>query len=218
MNGTYTGQSSSWLAKDRSSLVRTVAPDFATDPLSVAYVRDEHLRGVNGSAEDAYIEKLIRASIGMAEHRTGRTLLTQTWAWSLSGFPGGCLELPLSPVQSVSIDYVDADGALQTLGGSPYPYLFVNPTVESNRPAFIAPLYGQVWPTTRAQREAVIITIVAGYPEVNAFATIPDEINQGRLLVIGELYKQRSESVHAFNQNPAMRGANNLWDNWRVFR
>jgi uncharacterized phiE125 gp8 family phage protein len=201
-------------------LVRTEAPDASSDPLTLAATRDDHLRSPNGTAEDTYIERLIRVSLRMAERRTRRVLLTQTWQLVMDRFPCGAIELPIAPVQSVtSIAYIDPDGVEQTFGGSPLPYELLNPTLESNVRACVVLAYDQAWPATRTQRDAVTVTLVAGYPDVGspAVADVPEDITQGRLLVIGELYKQRSESVHAMSQNPALRGADGLWDAWRVF-
>ena len=207
------------------TLTRIERPEDADDPLTVDYIRDQHLRAANGTAEDTYIDSLRKVSLNAAEHRTGRLLLPQTWLLSRDCVPP-CLEieLPIAPIQSVdAITYVDVNGAVQTFGGSPSPWTLVNPTVESNRLATIRLAYNQVWPVTRSEPGAFRVMVTVGYPVVNSgspavgIVAIPDDIQHGRLLVIGELYKQRSESVHASNQNPAIRGANSLWDNWRVF-
>jgi hypothetical protein len=47
--------------------------------------------------------------------------------------------------------------------------------------------------------------------------SIPEDILHGQLLVIGEMYKLRSLSVHAFNQAPAVLQARNLWNAYRVY-
>lgn len=200
-------------------LIRTDALDYETDSLSVEMVID-HLRSANGTAENDYLERLIKASIRLFEHRTGRLLLPQTWTWSRDVAPcEAWVCVPLTPIVSVdAIDYIDPNGDAQTFGGSPSPWTLSNPTLESNAPAVLRLAYGQIWPATRNQPDAWSVSLTAGYPIVGGECAIPEDIQQGRLLVIGELYKQRSESVHASNQSPAIRGANALWDSWRVFR
>lgn len=196
--------------------------DLAIDPLTVAFVRDQHLRAPNGSLEDDYIGRLIKTSLRMAQRITQRKLFTQQWECVTDAFPPACreLEIPLAPLQSIdAITYIDADGNEQTWGGSPLPYVVRNPTVESNRRAVLYPAFDVEWPTTRAARDAVTMLVTVGYPETGSplVADVPDDITHGRLLVIGELYKQRSESVHAFNQNPAVLRARDLWMGYRVY-
>jgi hypothetical protein len=75
----------------------------------------------------------------------------------------------------------------------------------------IAPLYDEVWPTTRAVPDAVRVEFVCGY------TTVPEDIDHGRLVMMGEMYKQRSLSVHAMNQNPALIHARDIWLNYRAY-
>lgn len=201
--------------------LRDVAPDLTLDPLELGTVRDDHLRSAVGEGvEDDYIERLMRTSLGMGERGTRRFWLPQTWRLLLDRFPGGCSDILVdrAPLNEVTgITYVDPDGVTQTFGGSPLAYEVENPSVETNAYARIRLAYGESWPSTRGQRRAVTITVVLGYPTVDGSVAIPDDLLHGRLLVIGELYKQRSESVHAFNQNPAILRAQALWQAWRVY-
>jgi hypothetical protein len=75
----------------------------------------------------------------------------------------------------------------------------------------ITPLYDEVWPTTRAVPDAVRVEFVCGY------TTVPEDIDHGRLVMMGEMYKQRSLSVHAMNQNPALIQARDIWLNYRAY-
>lgn len=186
--------------------------------LELAFVRDQHLRSPNGTAEDAYIKTLIATSQSLAERITRRALLTQTWRLVLDGFPEtatGAITIPKPPLQSVtSITYVDEDGVTQTWGGSPLPYEVSAPSGPTAGYARIRLAYDQSWPTTRTQADAVIVTFVAGWEDVEQ---VPADIIHAQLLIIGELYKQRSDSVHAFNQNPALIRSRDLLLNYRVF-
>lgn len=184
--------------------------------LTLAFVRDQHLRSPNGTAEDAYIKSLIATSQRLAERITRRSLLTQTWDYVLDAFPCGTasIVIPRPPIQSVtSVTYIDADGVEQTWGGSPLSYDVSIPSGPTAGYARIAPAYGQTWPVARTQMDAVRVRFVAGWEDVE---NVPEDIIHGQLLVIGELYKQRSESVHAFNQNPALIRARDLWLQYRV--
>jgi len=194
-------------------------PDFTQDSLGLSFVRFQHLRSTNGSLEDDYIEHLIRTSYRTAESfLQGRVLIPQTWRLIMSGFPWGYIELPFGPVLSVeSIAYVDGAGDDQTLLGSPAEFDVDLESGPKGGRAKIHPLYGASWPSTRTQHNAVVVTYTAGYELVDGVASIPEDIDHGRLMVIGEMYKQRSESVHAFSQNPAMRPVRSLWAPYRMY-
>jgi uncharacterized phiE125 gp8 family phage protein len=195
------------------------APDLTKDPLLLAAVRDDHLRSPNGTAEDDYITRLMTTSLRMAERVTNRSLLPTLRRQVMDRFP--CeIVLQHPPLASVeSIVYVDPDGAEQTiLGGSPEMFWMSAPLGPRAPKGRLRPLYGTWWPATRCQPDAVRVTYTGGYPLVGSpeVSEIPEDITQGRLLVIGELYKQRSESVHTFNQNPALIRARSLWLEYRL--
>jgi uncharacterized phiE125 gp8 family phage protein len=190
--------------------------DVVTPPdgllLEIEMVRDDHLRSANGDLEDDYIERLIRTAGVEAERFTKRAFLTQTFALVLDGFVNPIV-LPRPPLQAVtSITYLDADGVTQTLQGSPSLYQVSAPVGPTSRRGRIRPIYGTVWPTTRVQMDAVRVEFVAGYGDGE---DVPFPILEGMLLMIGEMYKQRSESVHTF-QNPALLRARDLWKPYRV--
>lgn len=206
----------------RWHLEQVEGPDLELDPLTVAVVRDDHLRAANGTAEDDYIERLIRVSYHRGERKSWRSWCTQEWALVLDGFPwcSGEIWLPRPPIQAVvSVEYIDSDGNEQTWGGSPLPYAVSLPSGLTAGKAVLRPAYNQTWPTTRCQPDAVTVTYRAGYPEVGSPATcdIPEDLQHARLLLIGELYKQRSLSVHAFNQNPAIVQADNIFRDYRAY-
>lgn len=199
-----------------------VAPSWDEDPLTLAFVRDDHLRCANGSAEDDKVTRLIRTSYRQAERATQRALIPQTKALVMSRFPpgAGVIVVPRPPLLSIEeIAYVDPDGVEQTLIGSPEEYNVRTPAGPHAVHGTIWPLYDATWPETRTQPDAVVITFRCGYALAGspAVADIPEDILDGRLLMIGELYKQRSESVHAFNQNPAIIRARDLWGGYRVY-
>ncbi len=82
--------------------------------------------------------------------------LATTW-WTL--WP------PRSPVQSITqIQYVDLNGATQTLGPANYQFS----TDLTQNQARLAPSYGNYWPVTRQQFDGVKVTMVCGYPKVPA--------------------------------------------------
>jgi len=196
------------------------------EPVTVAVVRDDHLKSPNGSLEDAYIARLILVARRMAERTTRRALMPQAGSVVLDRFPSGEIVLPWPPLQRVeSITYVDTAGVEQTLAAEAYQVSAPQgPTAPRGR---IWPAYGTTWPSTRSQMDAVVVSFDMGYPLTDPGSppssppeepqpTTPDDIVHGMLLVIGELYKQRSESVHT-TQTPAVIRARDLWMSYRVY-
>lgn len=201
-------------------LVQTVAP--TAEPIGVYDVYADHLRGADREAEEDYVARLVKTARRQGEWFTRRSWMPQTWAGKCDRFPYACeddgaIALPKGPLIAVeSVTYVDEDGVTQTLDDALYQVLQEG---RANRPSRIVPAYNEVWPTTRVQRDAVTITYEAGYVTEGSPAApdVPEDLVHGLLLVVGELYKQRSESVHAFNQNPALIRARDLWLPYRIY-
>jgi uncharacterized phiE125 gp8 family phage protein len=134
---------------------------------------------------DEGIRDLINAATVHAERFLGRALITQTWDLMLDGFPCGEILVPKAPLQSVtSIQYVDTNGATQTLSASDYQV-----SIDQNGPGRIRPAYGKTWPSARCQMDAVTIRFVAGYGA--NYAKVPYSIRQGMLLLIADWYENR---------------------------
>lgn len=153
-------------------------------------VSDASLGGgspATNTTNDPYLISLISAARTAAERITRRALITQTWELLLDSFPPWEITMPKPTLQSVtSINYIDSDGASQTLSASKY-------LVDSkSEPARITPVFGEVWPVTRAQTNAVAVRFVAGY---GAAAAIPAGIRQWMLIRICTLYDQRAATI-----------------------
>lgn len=155
----------------------------AIEPVTVAEAR-AHLR-IDGNDHDDVIARLIRAARRRAEAATRRALVTQTWDLTLDDFPCWAIEMPRPPLVSVThIKYYDTTGAQQTLSAALY-------LVDSkSEPARITPAYGQSWPMTRDQVNAVEVRFVAGY---GADTAVPDDIKAAILLMVGHLFEHREE-------------------------
>lgn len=147
--------------------------------LTTAQVK-EHLR-IEHDDEDTYIDNLRDAAYTWAEQYCGIAILDAEKVDYLDDFEDE-IYLNYNPVQSItSIKYDDADGVQQTQ--SDY-YLD-----DRAQEAYIKPIYNGTWPLTNNDYENVIITYQAGY------ATIPDQINQAVLLIVGSLYEQRENHI-----------------------
>ena len=162
---------------------RTVNP--TTEPVSLAEAK-LHLR-VDTTDEDALISGLIQTAREYCERYQRRSYLTQTWRAALDAFPASDTDfvaLPYAaPLASVtSVQYLDNNGATQTLSASLY-------TVDTyHEPGGIYLNYSQSWPVTREIARAITITYVAGE---TAASSVPATVKQAMLLLIGHWYANR---------------------------
>ena len=168
------------------SLTLKTAP--ASEPLTAAQAKT-HLR-VTHTDDDTYIESLIVVARHQVEKYLRMGLIDQTWEYRLDEFPAydeKPLYVPMKPITAVdSISYVDTDGDSQTWSADEYQV-----DIYGAFPRII-PAYGYSWPSTRDQIHAVTITLSVGYADANA---VPEDIRHAMLLMIGELYENREESV-----------------------
>jgi uncharacterized phiE125 gp8 family phage protein len=158
-------------------------------PITVSEVK-EHVRlDPGGDVEDGYIEALIEAVVDYAEVPLDEPqFITATWDWRLDRFPAWQLCVPRPPLQSVtSITYLDSNGDSQTLDSS----LYVVDT--KSKPGRITPAYGEVWPATYLQMDAVTIRIVCGYGA--AATSVPKRIRWALLLIAAHLFEERQPVV-----------------------
>lgn len=158
-----------------------------SEPVSLSEAK-AHLRVPSDvTDEDALISGLITASREYAESYTGRAIRTQTWDLKLDAFPCDEIVLPFPPVTSVtSISYVDTNGDSQTWSSSYYQTSL--PSGPQAAKARIWPAYGQYFPSTRTQMDAVTVRFVAGYSTV---AAVPESIKAAIKLLVGHWYMNR---------------------------
>jgi len=138
------------------------------------------------SEEDILIEALINSATDIVSGITGRTLLTQTYKIYLDKLPTTDLLLPVAPVISISsITYQDSNNATQTLDSSLY-YLdnkALGPTLSR--------AYNQTFPTTYPEKNAVTITLSAGY---GSGSSVPETIRHCIKLIVAHFYERREFS------------------------
>ena len=150
------------------------------EPVSLAEAR-AHCR-VDTANEDAVLVGLILAARQYAEEITGRAFLTQTLELTLDCFPAWKIELPRSPVASItSITYLDTAGASDTVTS----YVLDG----RSRPPRLTPAYGESWPDVRATAGCVAIRFVAGESDA------PEPIRQAILLMVGHWFEHREDAV-----------------------
>lgn len=178
------------------TLRKTTQP--TSEPVTLATAK-LHLR-VDVADDDAYITTLIVAARTACEERLERSLITTGWTLTLDAFPEE-ISLPSGPVISVtSLQYLDTNGATQTLAGS----LLVGDVIY--------PAYATAWPDTREQANAVTVVYTAGY---GAAADVPAPIVQWILLAVGDMYAMRERSA----ERPAVAQgfADGLLDTYKVW-
>lgn len=137
------------------------------------------------TADDELIETLISAAREYCEECLGQSFVTQTWKLFLDCFPSWEIELPRSPLASVThVKYLDTAGVQQTMSSSLY---LVD---AASKPGRIQPIWSGFWPTALYQTNSVEIQFVTGV----ALANVPARVKQAMKLLVGHWYANR-ESV-----------------------
>lgn len=134
--------------------------------------------------EDAILDGYLAAAVRSVEEMTGRALMPQTWAYSVSE-PSGRhkLELPWTPVASVvSISYFDENDTAQSDTVSNY-YLY-----KDDDKAFLEPKDGFDWPNTIDRDDAITIRFVAGY---GSAGLVPEELKHAVILLATHWFEHR---------------------------
>lgn len=169
------------------SLTRTVVAD-SEEPVSVKDFRT-HIRSFEED-EDVAIGLYISAARRGLEEEYATALVPQQCVQRMDGFPVNCfgeIELRIAHVTSItSIQYVDTNGATQTLSPSMYAADIFK------TPSRLRPAYGTSWPSTRLDMNAVTITFMAGYATPTA---VPDPVKAMILKVAAELNDKREMTV-----------------------
>lgn len=168
-----------WATGLQTSLQLVTKYDPDDDPITVELVRD-HIKHADPSAEETYLQHLIVASLGMAQQKTQRSILPETYRLSLSGFPSSRMELPLPPLIDAEISYFDAAGDTQSFTD----FLLNAGTGPEAGRAVISLASGVSWPTAGDFSNAVSVTFRTGY--INRLVS-PEEVDVPALLTHARL-------------------------------
>lgn len=135
--------------------ITTIPVGPAIDPEVV-----KNFLGIEHNADDVVIDQMIDEATELIQDTCEIQLLDATAKLYLDKFPSdGVIEIGRPPVSSIdSIEYVDTDGATQTVS------TWLSDLIS--RPARLTPAYGAVWPATRSQPNAVTITFGCGAASV----------------------------------------------------
>ena len=177
------------------TLTLVTAPTI--EPVTIAEAK-AHLR-LDSDDDDAAVTMRLQAAREFAEAHTARALMSQTWDWTLDTFPA-CepWALPKAPLLSVtSISYVDTDGTTQAWNSANYSVLA--PSGPRPEPGTVALVYGSVYPTVRAQPNAVTVRFAAGYSSSatasTARAAVPAAVKIAIHEVLAATYKHREQTI-----------------------
>lgn len=151
------------------------------------------------SPDDALIQRLAliaETELDGADGWLGRALIDQEWRLARPMFPP-CnmpLMLPLTsprwsgaspaPVTVESLDYTAPDGTVTVMvEGVDFE------VITDYDPQYLRPIWGQSWPSTRCQSDAVRVRYNAGYGPTGD--DVPPVIHSYILLRVGQLFEYR---------------------------
>ena len=149
---------------------------------------------VNSStrADDSLLTEYIQAAREQAEAVLKRALITQTWDYYLTGWPGSDrILLPLGNLQSVTgVYWTDTDGTETTLTVSTDYLVETNGTYCG---AIVLP-YSETWPSgTLYPSKPIKVRFVAGW---TTSADVPSKIKASILLMVGDMWENREGQTY----------------------
>ncbi len=153
---------------------------------------------ITSDSDDEALNVFIAGIRHKTETYLGKTLITSTWEYKLDCFDETVC-LPMIPVSSIeSIYYVDDDGASQE---------FTDYQFDAG--GRLKPSYGNSWPSTRDQFNAVTVTYTAGQDDVQ-----PD-IALAMLLWVGSCDISREGHIIGTIVSEIPEGAKAILDPYR---
>lgn len=201
----------------RYALQLTVPPEV--EPLTLGQAKDHCRISPEVTEEDDLITAAIVAARMLAETQMHRQIITQTWTVALDSFPSSTstswwtspamtsFEIPLSPVQSLTVQYYDANGVLTTLATTAYEW-----DSFGVRPRF-RPAFGSTFPTVASMLGGVRLSVVAGFGDTGA--DVPASILQWMKCAVASMYEHRelAQEKGQLVMNPFLDG---LLDPYRI--
>lgn len=167
---------------------QTAAP--ASEPITLTEAKAQLRVESDFSDDDVWIATAITVVREQVEALTNRAIMPQSLELAISEFED-VMQLPKPPFSALaSIQYYDENNSIQTLSSSIYQ---LNDFVE---PAEISLAYEQTWPTVYDRPDAIRIAFSAGYADA---ASVPASIKQAMLMLLTDLYDNRSAATTNFN-------------------
>ena len=207
MGALYSGQSI--FRPHRWSLSKT---EPAQEPIGLEEMKD--WARIDDADSDATLSGNIIAARRWVETLTHRALITQTFIYKISRFPGPIttvIELPGGNTQTLtSIAYLDADGDSQTWASANYIADLVS------QPGLVGLAYNIDWPSIREWDLPITITYSAGYGDDPG--DVPEELRTAIKIIAAELYENREDSIVGATIANVPWGAKRLADPFRIHR
>jgi len=166
-------------------LTRTIAP--AEEPVTLGEVK-LHCR-VDHDDEDSLLELLIGAAVDYLDGPSGilgRAIIEQEWLLEIDELPSR-LALPIEPVQSVVVKYVDNLDVENTVSDSNI--IIIN---SQSAKTVLELVDGYSISNLSASRYPVRITITAGF---GAADDTPSSLKAAILMMVGHWYENREAVV-----------------------
>lgn len=160
--------------------------------------------------DDALTGFYLSSAVDFVQAYAGIALLTQTAELTRPDLPWR-MRLPVGPVQNVVLSYLDADGVSQTV--DPALYAVVG---RGTLDARIQLLSGKSWPRFPDHPAAITATLTLGFGD--AATAVPAAILQSILLLVGDYYANREDTVAERSVTPATlpNGVVALLANYRI--
>ncbi len=144
-----------------------------------------HLK-ITGDEEDELLRNYLTGAFEWATESARRAIVEREYLVQRDDFPIGTWDLPLGRVASItSVKYIDADGVLQTFGGSPLPY---EVDLDTDFAPRLRPKRNASWPSTGDFLSAAQVTLQGGWAQEN----IPFTVRSAILLKFAELEQARA--------------------------
>lgn len=162
-----------------------------TYPITVSEVKEQTIIDSGFTADDTLIEAMIKAATGYAEAYCRRKFITATITEYYNAFPVSSkgFELSFKAIAVNSVKYKDSDNTEQTWAAANYQAdLFATPTE-------IREAYNKTYPLTYNELNTVYVEYTTGY---GAAAAVPQEIKQALLLMVADMYENRTDSIERF--------------------
>lgn len=179
--------------------VNPAAP--SAEPITLTEAKSHLL--VDDTSQDGLIGTYIKAARLHVEAYTGVTF----GARDLSAYADAFTDLatlPFAPVSEViSLEYVDADGATQTVPATVYSLR------DDNLSPSIVLASGQAWPSIKSG-ERIRLTASVG-------AVLPDDVRAAMLLLIGQWFETREGVVVGASVQAVPHAVDALLCNYRRF-
>ena len=196
-----------------------VATAAATDAITVAQAKT--YARIETEDDDNDVRRLLRAATDYIQDLTGRQFITATFNQYFDSFPvldrsgvasreDAHLQIRRLPVSVInSIAYIDTNGDSQSWSSASWQVSLS----DNDTPARIKPAFGEAWPSTRDQYDAVTVNFDAGYG--TATSDLPDDVIYAITLLTKHWYDER-EPVGTSNMiDVSLRSLINKlrWDN-----